>query len=242
MKKISQFLLFWSKNILLIIFVVLISGRIFLKPILALSASLCWDVDVSIQKAEIDWLGPKLILKGITFGNPYGFSRDKMMEINRTVFQFDWYKPFFKNGALKPLLLDVNIGKLELMRRVSGHLNLELFVHPEKGSRKKHGWRISPEKTLVDVGEINETDFTTPLLQKRSYSPPNKQFPLEEKPHLKAVAQAFVRMLFERIGLSSEGEIVLPAPEYHGLISTMEQETQAQTKGLSGNTPLNISN
>ena len=170
MKKITQFFIFWVQLFFLIVLVVFIFNGFFLKPLLSSSLGLYWDTDISMRRAEIDWSLPGIVLEKVNIGNPYGFPRGDMLEIERATLHFDKRQGFLSEGNLKPVLLDIQIKKIALMRRVSGHLNLHLLVQPEAAHKRKKGLGLSPIQTQISVGEISETDATMPLLKKQDYA------------------------------------------------------------------------
>lgn len=225
MKKITRlftsFVQWFSFSVLLIF---LFNG-FFLKILLSSSFGLYWDVDVSIRRAAIDWTLPGLVLSDVKVGNPYGFPRGNMLEINRLALRFNRKQALLSEGALKPDLLEIHIHKIELMRRVSGHLNLYLLVHPEAGRKKSRGLGLSPMQTQISVNEISEVDSTSPILRKKNFGPQEKVFSISEKSNFRILAQIFVKQLFQQIGLSEEGSVpALPAPQYHGIAAAVEQE------------------
>ena len=169
----------------------------------------------------IFWLQVFLVIFLVGF---FCFPRGYMLEVERVTMQFDKRRGLFSEGNLKPALVEIEISKIALMRRVSGHLNLHLLVQPES-IRKNKGVGFSPLQTQIIASEISETDATTPLLKKRNYEFSNKKFVIGEKSNFGIVAQIFVKEVFQRIGLTDEGnEPLLPAPQYHGITSSVEEE------------------
>ncbi len=225
MNKIVRFFIFWVQVFLLIIALGILFNGLLLKTALSSSLGLYWDTDISIQKAQIDLSLPGIILEKLKVGNPYGFPRGDMLEIERVDMRFDRSRGFFSEGDLKPVLLDIQINKIALMRRVSGHLNFHLLVQPEDARKKNRGLGLSPVETRISVNEVVETDATSPLLKKKKYDFQNKEFSVGEKSNFRVVAQIFARELFQRIGLNEEGNApLLPAPQYHGIASSVEEE------------------
>lgn len=225
MMKMTRFFIFWAKIFLLIVLMVFIFNGFFLKPLLSSSLGLFWNADVSMNRAQIDWSLPGIVLDQVKIGNPYGFPREEMIQIERVSMRFDKNQPFLAEGSLKPALLEVQINKIALMRRVSGHLNLHLLVQPEALNKKKKGLGLSPKQTRFVIGEVSETDATSPLLKKQNYDFKNKEFLIGEKSSFGVIAQIFAKDLFQRIGLSEEGNApISPAPEYHGIAASVEQE------------------
>ena len=219
-----RFLTGFLKVFFLAAVVGIFSIGVLFRPLISSSLSVYWDVDVSMKKAKIDWALPGLVLDEVRVGNPYGFSRGDMLEIKQVLIQFDRQKHFLEQGNLKPALLEIKIRKIALVRRVSGHLNLEVLVHPEQ-SRKKRTLGVSPRETRVEVEQISEMDATSPLLKKRDYPLAEPEFVFSEKTNFKILAQIFAKKLFQKIGLNEEGdEVVLPAPQYYGIVETVEQE------------------
>ncbi len=225
MKKIARFLVFLAQWICLSALVFFLFNGFILKILLSSSFGLYWDTDVSIRRAAIDWTLPELVLNDVRVGNPYGFPRGNMLEINRLAMRFKGGQAFLSGGALKPDLLEIDIQKIALMRRVSGHLNLHLFARPETVRKKKQGLGLSPLQTRISVEEISEVDSSSPILKKQIFNLQEKTFLMDEKSNSRVLAQIFVKQLFLRIGLSEEGDMpVLSAPQYHGIAAAVEQE------------------
>lgn len=225
MNKIARFFLFFAKLFLLASLLILLFNGIFLKQVLSSSLGLYWDTDISMRRAEIDWALPGIIMEDVRVGSPYGFPRGDMLEIDRVTMRFDRKHGFLNEGALKPVLLEMQIRKIALMRRVSGHLNLELFVHPEQAQRKNRGLGLSPVQTQILVGEVVEMDATTPILKKQNYNFKNKKFEIDERSNFRVLAQIFAKQIFQRIGFNEKGNAIeLPAPQYHGVAAAVGQE------------------
>src|SRR5262245_60425743 len=121
MSKIIRFFTFLLKVFLGLILIAIFLNGFLIKPLLSSSLGLYWDADVTIQKAKIDWLLPGISMEKIKVGNPYGFPRGDMLEIESVQMRFDKQKGFISEGKLKPVLLEIEINKIALMRRVSGH-------------------------------------------------------------------------------------------------------------------------
>lgn len=225
MKKITRFFIRLAQWIFLGALILLIFNSFFLKALLSSSFGLYWDTDVSISRAKIDWSLPGLVLSDVKVGNPYGFPRGNMLEISRLEMQFKAGQAFLSEGALKPELLEIYVKKIELMRRVSGHLNLQLLVQPELPRKKSRGIGLAPFQTKIWVDEISEVDSTSPILKKQTFNLTEKVFLMSEKSSFKILSQIFVKQLFQRIGLNEDGNIpALPAPQYYGIAAAVEQE------------------
>ncbi len=225
MNKITRFFGFLLKLFLLASLLILVFNGIFLKPLLSSWLGLYWDTDVSTRRAQIDWALPGIIMEDVRVGNPYGFPRGAMLEIDSVLMRFDSKHGFLSQGALKPVLLEIQIRKIALMRRVSGHFNLELFVHPEQAPRRNRGLGLSPVQTQILVGEVVEMDATTPILKKQNYNFQNKKFEIDEKSNFRVLAQIFAKQVFLRIGFNEKGHAIgLPAPHYRGVAAAVKQE------------------
>jgi|GEM_PF-3431838 len=234
MRKSTRFFIFLVKWFFLAILAVLIFQFFILKPLVSSSLGLYWDTDVEIQKIRWDGSLPGFVMDQVKVGNPYGFPRGDMLQIDRIAMRFDLQKGFFLNGALKPDLLEVQIKKIELMRRVSGHLNFQLFVHPENLPSKRRGLGLAPIQTKIIVAAVSETDASQPLLKRQDYILQDKEFVLGERSNFRILTQAFVAKLFQRIGLSAEGNMpALPAPQYHGVAASVEQEIKEHSEKIA---------
>ncbi len=234
MKKKGRFFIFLVKWFFLISLAIIIFNSFILKPLLSSSFGLYWDTDFIIGRARWDWTLPGLTMEEVKIGNPYGFPRGEMLQVDRIIMRFDFSKDFLVDGKVKPDSLEIQIKKIELMRRVSGHLNLHLFTHPENIPNKRRGLGLSPRMTKITVEDISETDATQPILKRQMYSLPNKEFEIGEKSNFRIIAQIFVAQLFQRIGLSEEGNMpALPAPQYHGIASSVEQEIKEHAESVA---------
>lgn len=230
MKRMTRFFIFLVKAFLVFALLIFIFNGILMKPLLSSSLGLYWDADISIRSVRIDWLLPGVVFEDVQVGSPYGFPRGNSFEIEKVVMRFGKEKPFLNEGALKPVLLDIKIRKIELMRRVSGHLNLKTLVDSAK-SHSKRGLGVAPYETRIFVQEVIETDATSPLLKRESYTLSNQEFIFGEVYGFRFLAQGFSQELFKRIGLNEEGKVpALAAPQYHGITAAVEQEIREQAE------------
>lgn len=232
MGKAAHFFIFWLKLFFLSAILILILGCFLFKPLLASSLGIYWDADVSIQKIEVKWASSELILSEVRVGNPYGFPKGDLLEIDKV--EIKWDKEFFEEGALKPQRMKLGVRRINLMRRVSGHLNLQILAYPEKPSNPKQGVRLAPIKTLVSVMDVNEVDISSPLIKKSVFSLSNREFEIQSKTSFRGVTQVFAKELFQRLGFNDEGaELAIPAPQYQGVAATLEQEIRNKAEEVA---------
>lgn len=224
-----RFLLFCCVWLFGIIFTGIFCCVFLAKPILTSVLELSWGVELSIGKIGWDAQRSVLVFEDVRAGNPYGFPRGNVLEIRRveaTAADF-----FYEEKTVNFRSLDFFIDKIELMRRVSGHLNLELLVKTDSKSDKK-GLQIAPFLTRFNIEAVSETDATGPLLQKRDISLPSREITVGFEPSFHDVARAFVAELVKSMESVSVPP-VLPAPEYKGLVSSIEESLQDQAKKIS---------
>jgi len=103
-----------------------------------------------------------------------------------------------------------------------------LGLHKEL--RKKHNLSVAPAGTRIFVAETNETDFTTPLLQKHAYTFSRFRNLYWEKSRISGVPCRLCarNFLSGRALRKTAAKSSWPCPKYHGFISTVEQEINAQ--------------
>jgi hypothetical protein len=229
MNKIKRFLSFCCVWFFGIIFAGIFCCVFLAKPILTSMLELSWGVDLSIGKIGWDAQRSVLAFDDVRVGNPYGFPRGNVLEIKRVEAVLDDF--FYEKKTVNFRSMDFFIDKVELMRRVSGHLNLELLVKPDSKSDKK-GLQIAPFLTRFNIEAVSETDATGPLLQKKDISLPNREIIVGFEPSFHDVARVFVVELVKSIESVSVPP-VLPAPEYKGLVSSIEESLQDQAKKIS---------
>lgn len=224
-----RFLLFCCVWLFGIIFTGIFCCVFLAKPILTSVLELSWGVELSIGKIGWDGQQSVLVFEDVRVGNPYGFPRGNVLEIRRVEATAGDF--FYEEKTVNFRSLDFFIDKIELMRRVSGHLNLELLVKTDSKSDKK-GLQIAPFLTRFNIEAVSETDATGPLLQKRDISLPSREITVGFEPSFHDVARAFVAELVKSMESVSVPP-VLPAPEYKGLVSSIEESLQDQAKKIS---------
>lgn len=227
LKKTIQIALGFVKIAILAFLMILLFNGLVLRPMLSAALGFYWDTDVSIRKAVIDWTLPGLVLKDISVGNPYGFPRGHALDIESAVLSM--HSGSLEEGVLKPQSLNIIVRKIELMRRVSGHLNLALLAEPE-GRRSAKGLKIAPAITRIEVKEIVEIDASSPLLSKSELSLENRVFVLEEGRSFAQIARAFVGELLKRAAVKKTADNGLRAPHYQGITAAVEQELREQAE------------
>ncbi len=207
----------------------LFSAAFLVKPLLTSALELNWDADIEIGRVGIDAANKVFVMDSIRVGNPYGFPKADMLMISRVEVALAGIQ--YEKRALIPQSLKIHIDKVELMRRVSGHLNLESLLNfvPEK---KKKGFRITPLVSRFFVEQLSESDATGPLLQKKEFKLQNKEIVIERKKSFRDICRAGAEILLKSIEPPQDA-VVLPAPEYKGIVSDVEESLREQAQKIS---------
>lgn len=223
MRKIAAFFLFCARFVLVAVALLTFFHFFLLRPIFTSFLEIYWGVDIRLERAWIDFRSPGVVLEGIHFGNPYGFPRGEMLEIGRA--EISLAHAGYEAGALRLEAVTLFIQKVNLMRRVSGHLNLEVLT--DSPAQKQRGVRVIPRQTRFWVEQVSLIDASAPLLQRSEFVLDDQEFVFGPQNNFRLVAKSFGRELLKRISLR-EDEVYLPSPEYHGVVSAVEQQLREQ--------------
>jgi len=198
------------------------------KPILTSMLELSWGVDVKIQAVRADLSEPGIILESITVGNPYGFPRGDMLKIKKiewSLRELDYSKKSIFFGPIR-----VYVDEIKLMRRVSGHLNLELFA---KADPKQDGLTVIPSQTYFYIEKVTEEDSTGPLLKRNDFLIENKEFLVAQQETAHEVMAVFAEKLLAGIQAPRAESAPLPRPEYKGIVASVEESLRDQAEKIS---------
>ncbi len=198
------------------------------KPILTSMLELSWGVDIQIQAVRADFSEPGIILESVTVGNPYGFPRGDMLKIKKIEWSFrelDYSKKSLFFGPIR-----VFVDEIKLMRRVSGHLNLELFV---KSDPKQNGLTVIPSQTYFYIEKVTEEDSTGPLLKRSNLPIENKEILVTQQTTAHEVMAVFSEKLLAGIPAPRAETASLPPPEYKGIVASVEESLRDQAEKIS---------
>ncbi len=189
---------------------------------------LSWGVDIKIQAVRADLSEPGIILESVTVGNPYGFPRGDMLKIKKiewSLRELDYSKRSIFFGPIR-----IFVDEIKLMRRVSGHLNLELF---SKADPKQNRLSVIPSKTYFYIEKVTEEDLTGPLLRRDDFLIKNKEIFVPQQAAAHEVAAVFVGKLLAGIQKPQDELASLPPPEYKGIAATVEESLRDQAEKIS---------
>lgn len=232
MRKITSFLSRICTGLCGIILLGVLFYAFLLKPILVSMLELKWGVDIHIKRVHLnfqDFQHPLFVFESVRVGNPYSFPKGDLLQIHRV--QADLGGMEYHDRALNFARMDFFIDHINLMRRVSGHLNLEALLQGDMQKNKK-GFSVNPKATRFYIHNLTETDATSPLLQKKEIVLDDQEILVEGKQNFKEVARAFMQKLLQKIP-EEKSQVSLPAPEYKGLAQAVEENIREQAQKRS---------